>query len=81
MWVDVEDQADLVDPIDVDNFSTLLIAVGDEARFFGTIKPQPETLERLLRYRLNQGNHPPVPQRDVAQLVTRLRGPGNPHAQ
>lgn len=49
LWVDVEDQADLVDPIEVDNFPTLLIAVGDQARFLGPVLPHKETLVRLLR--------------------------------
>lgn len=74
IWVDVEDQADLVDPIEVDDFPTLLIAVGDEPRFFGTLTPQPETLERLVRDRMADADRPVVAQRDVADLVVRLRG-------
>ena len=76
VWVDVEDQADLVDPIEVDNFPTLLIAVGDQARFFGTMTPQAETLERLVRDRTADANGPAVTQRDVAELVVKLRGLG-----
>jgi thioredoxin 1 len=49
MWVDVEDRAALVDGVDVDNFPTVLIASGDEPRFFGALTPQPETLVRLVR--------------------------------
>ena len=48
-WIDVEDEADLLDPIEVENFPTLLIVRGGEARFFGTVTPQIETLERLVR--------------------------------
>lgn len=76
VWVDVEDQADLVDPIEVDNFPTLLIAVGDQPRFFGTMTPQAETLERLVRDRTADANGPAVTQRDVAELVVKLRGLG-----
>jgi thioredoxin 1 len=47
-WVDIEDEADLVDPIEVDNFPTLLIATGGQARFFGFITPHIETLRRLI---------------------------------
>ena len=51
LWVDVEDQSDLVDPVEVDNFPTLLVAVGDEPRFFGAMTPQASTLDRLVRDR------------------------------
>ena len=74
VWVDVEDQADMVDPIEVDDFPTLLIAVSNEARFFGTITPQAETLERLVRDRISDASGPALAQRDVAELVLRLRG-------
>src|SRR5215470_7612138 len=49
VWLDIEDQEDLLGPIDVENFPTLLVAVGDDVRFFGTLTPQPETLTRMLR--------------------------------
>jgi len=39
VWIDIEDQADLVDPLDVDNFPTLLIASGGQARFSGPSRP------------------------------------------
>lgn len=47
-WVDIEDQADLVDPIEVENFPTILIARGEEVAFFGTVTPHVQTLRRLL---------------------------------
>ena len=49
VWLDIEDQEELLGPIEVENFPTVLIAAGDEVRFFGTITPQPETLARLVR--------------------------------
>lgn len=49
VWLDVEDEADLLYPLDVDDFPTLLIAVDDAPRFFGPLTPQPQTLERLVR--------------------------------
>lgn len=49
LWLDVEDEADLLHPLDVDDFPTLLIAVADAPRFFGPLTPQPQTLERLVR--------------------------------
>jgi hypothetical protein len=49
LWLDVEDEADLLHPVDVEDFPTLLIAVGDAPRFFGPLTPQAQTLERMVR--------------------------------
>jgi len=48
-WIDIEDDAELLDDVDVENFPTLLIANGERTLFFGTITPQPATLARLLQ--------------------------------
>ena len=48
VWIDIEDQADLLDGIEVENFPTLLIARGSQALFFGAITPHPQTLSRLV---------------------------------
>lgn len=47
-WIDIEDQADVVGDIDVDNFPTLLIQRGDTVAFFGTVLPDARLAERLL---------------------------------
>jgi hypothetical protein len=39
VWIDIEDQADVVGDIDVENFPTLLMQRGDIVAFFGTILP------------------------------------------
>lgn len=52
VWIDVENEAELVDPIEVENFPTLLIARRDQAMFFGTVTPHMETLQRLIRTQL-----------------------------
>jgi thiol-disulfide isomerase/thioredoxin len=49
LWIDVEDSAALLDPIEVENFPSMLIARAGVPLFFGTVLPQIETLERLLR--------------------------------
>jgi thioredoxin 1 len=69
-WIDIEDEADLVDPIEVDNFPTLLIATDGQARFFGFITPHIETLRRLIQ--AQQGTLP-VANPDVQALVRRLQ--------
>jgi hypothetical protein len=48
IWIDIEDQADLVGDVEVETFPTLLIADGPALRFFGPLTPQPQTLARLI---------------------------------
>ncbi len=52
VWVDVEDESDLVDPIEVENFPTLLMATREQVQFFGTVMPHLETLQRLIETQL-----------------------------
>lgn len=49
IWVDIEDQADLIGDVDIDNFPTLLIQRGDTVAFFGTILPDVRQTARLVR--------------------------------
>jgi thiol-disulfide isomerase/thioredoxin len=48
-WIDVEDDADVLGDLDIENFPTLLIADAAGARFFGPVTPQAQTAERLIR--------------------------------
>ncbi len=48
VWIDVEDEADLLGSIDVENFPTLLIGDAAGARFFGALPPRLEQAARLL---------------------------------
>ncbi|MEO7056108.1 MAG: thioredoxin domain-containing protein [Caldimonas sp.] len=48
-WVDIEDHADRLGDLDVENFPTLLIAVGDTVRFLGPVAPQSGAVARLIR--------------------------------
>lgn len=57
-WVDVEDQADVVDPLELENFPTLLIAQEDRAVFLGPLTPQRQTLERMLTHFFAQAQAP-----------------------
>jgi thiol-disulfide isomerase/thioredoxin len=71
IWVDIEDEADLVDPVEVENFPTLLIAADNGARFFGPLTPHKETLVRLLQAAATTA--PVLPDVEVQALVERLR--------
>ncbi len=48
VWIDIEDQAEVVGDLDVDNFPTLLIQRHDVVAFFGTVLPDAALAERLL---------------------------------
>ena len=73
LWIDIEDEADLLHPLDVEDFPTLLLAVGDEPRFFGPVTPQPETLERLIRSHAQNAGVPALADPAVAGLLARIR--------
>lgn len=47
-WIDIEDQADVVGDLDIENFPTLLIQRGDIVAFFGTVLPDLRLADRLL---------------------------------
>ncbi len=47
--IDIEDEAELLGDVDVENFPTLLITRGDHALFFGPITPHAQTLSRLVQ--------------------------------
>src|SRR5262245_30046650 len=48
LWVDVEDMADVVGDLDIDNFPTLPIQRADTVSFFGTVLPDPGQTNRLI---------------------------------
>jgi thiol-disulfide isomerase/thioredoxin len=48
-WIDIEDEADALGDVDVENFPTLLIADAGGPRFLGPVTPQAQTAERLIR--------------------------------
>lgn len=74
VYVDIEDDADLVQAIDVENFPTLVIAAGRQLRFLGVITPQPETLERLLRAAESDSLPPPAHELADDELQSLLDG-------
>jgi hypothetical protein len=47
-WVDIEDQADEVAEIEVENFPTILVKRGGETLFEGAMLPHHGHLQRLL---------------------------------
>jgi protein-disulfide isomerase-like protein with CxxC motif len=49
VWIDIEDQADVVGDLDVDNFPTLLLQRDDTVAFFGPMLPDAKLAERLVQ--------------------------------
>ena len=54
VWIDIEDQADLVGDLDVENFPTILIQHRDVVVFYGTMLPEPRQVARLLEAQLTR---------------------------
>lgn len=73
VWLDIEDQADLLEPLDVENFPTILMASGNTPRFFGVITPQPQTLERLVRAYVPKASAPVLTDVSIIGLLGRIR--------
>lgn len=72
LWIDVEDEADLLYPLDVDNFPTLLLANCGEVRFFGAVTPQIDTLERLIRSQIQAPGASALSDQSLVDLVARI---------
>ncbi|PHV35287.1 thiol reductase thioredoxin [Janthinobacterium sp. BJB312] len=49
VWIDIEDQADVVGDLDIDNFPTLLIQHEDNVAFFGTVLPDGGLAHRMVQ--------------------------------
>jgi hypothetical protein len=49
VWIDIEDQADVVGDLDVENFPTLLLQRGEPVAFFGTMLPDAGLADRLVQ--------------------------------
>lgn len=80
LWIDVEDSAALMDPVDIEDFPTILIGENDNLRFFGTITPQRDVLLRLVAEHRKGGAGQAAREAEVRDLLARLRtiGRGKP---
>lgn len=47
-WLDIEDHADDLGDLDIENFPTLLIHRGESILYYGVMLPYPEHLARIL---------------------------------
>lgn len=49
VWIDIEDQAEVVGDLDIENFPTLLIQHEDQVAFFGTVLPDGALAHRMVQ--------------------------------
>lgn len=54
LWLDIEDRADDMGDLDIENFPTVLIMRGDLVLFFGTMLPHLGHLQRTIEVFLEQ---------------------------
>lgn len=74
VWIDVEDSAELLDDVDVENFPTILIGAADGLRFFGTVTPHFDVLARLIATQREGRVAPANTSEEGAGLLRRLQG-------
>jgi thioredoxin 1 len=72
VWLDVEDEADFLHPLDVENFPTLLIGRDGRPLFFGPIAPHTSTLEHMIRTLATDGENATLTQPDLVALLSRI---------
>ena len=73
VWVDIEDNDEVLGDLEVESFPTLLLARDDEVLFFGTVPPHAQTLERLVKSAL-AGDLPRLPLNpEVLTLLANVR--------
>jgi thioredoxin 1 len=49
LWIDIEDDSEVLGDLDIETFPTLLVLHGDQPRFFGPVLPQIEVIDGMLR--------------------------------
>ena len=73
VWLDIEDDADVVGDVDVENFPTLAIFRGTQPLHFGVSLPHPPSIGRLIDALAAQSQPLQDVPEAVAQLPRRLR--------
>jgi hypothetical protein len=71
-WIDIEEDAEWMGDLDVENFPTLLIAHGDAVQFFGTVPPYAQTIARLIANARTGHRAAGLPVEDLRMLLSRL---------
>ncbi|OOG88599.1 hypothetical protein B0E41_01815 [Hydrogenophaga sp. A37] len=83
-WLDIEDEAELMDAVglDIETFPTVLLGREDQALYLGAVPPQADFLERLVTRLGAEGAAPPEVSAPAAALAAhvwpRLHSPEMP---
>lgn len=72
VWVDIEDDEEALDPIDVIDFPTLLLAGPEEIHFFGPVIPHAQTARQLIERAL-EGQLGSIQDPVLAGVLERVR--------
>ena len=56
-WRDIEENAESLGDLEIENFPTILVQRGEWILFFGTLRPQAEHLRRLIETFLEQNKN------------------------
>jgi thioredoxin-like negative regulator of GroEL len=70
VWLDVDDDADLVGDLDIETFPTLMVLQGDALLFSGVLLPHIQHLDRLLA---TLADRPAQAENDFTPIAERLR--------
>ena len=53
VWIDIEDESELVGDLDIEDFPTILLAHDERVVFLGPVMPHAQTIERLVESALD----------------------------
>lgn len=70
VWLDVEDDADIVGDLDIETFPTLMVLQGDAMLFAGVLLPHIQHLDRLLA---TLADRPALAANEFTPIAERLR--------
>ena len=70
VWLDVEDDADIVGDLDIETFPTLMVMQGEDLLFGGILLPLIQHLDRLLA---TLADRSPMPRNEFTPIAERLR--------
>ena len=76
VWIDIEDESDVIGDLDIENFPTIVLARGDDVLFAGPVMPHAGTIERLVQGAIEGSLGAPLEDfdPDVKALPARLEG-------
>jgi thioredoxin-like negative regulator of GroEL len=75
-WIDIEDHADLVNDLDIENFPTILIEYQNKVLFLGTMLPDASLVHRLI-----QSYEDNLQQNGVNQITSTIQNSAYPLPQ